>query len=66
MAFAVEFRDLYVRAPVFIDEILKGKGRETSIEQPTRVGLWINLRTARTLRLIIPRALLLQAQRVIE
>ena len=67
MAFAVEFRDLYLRAPVFIDKILRGeKPGDIPIEQPTRVGLWINLRTARTLRLSIPRALILQAQRVIE
>src|SRR5438309_7023569 len=67
MAFAVEFRVLYVRAPLFIDKILKReKPGDIPIEQPTRVSLWINMRTARTLGLTIPRALLLQAQRVIE
>jgi len=67
MAFAVELRELYVRAPTFIDKILRGaRPADIPIEQPTRVGLWINLKTARTLKLTIPRALLLQAERVLE
>jgi putative ABC transport system substrate-binding protein len=67
MAFAVELRELYVRAPIFIDKILRGaKPEDIPIEQPTRVGLWINLKTARTLNLTIPRALMLQAERVVE
>jgi len=67
MSFAVQLRDLYVRAPVFIDKILKGeKPGDIPIEQPTRVGLWINLATARALRLTIPAALLLQAEKVIQ
>lgn len=65
MAFATEFRDLYARAPVFVDKILKGANpAELPIEQPTRYGLWLNLRTARSLGLAIP--LLLRAERVIE
>jgi putative ABC transport system substrate-binding protein len=56
-----------VRAPIFIDKILRGaKPEDIPIEQPTRVGLWINLKTARTLNLTIPRALMLQAERVVE
>jgi len=67
MSFAVELRELYARAPVFIDKILKGmQPAEIPIEQPTRVGLWINLGTARALRMTIPAALLLQADRVIQ
>ena len=67
MAFAVELRELYVRAPTFIDKILRGaRPADIPIEQPTRVGLWINLKTARTLNLTIPRALMLQAERVVE
>jgi putative tryptophan/tyrosine transport system substrate-binding protein len=65
VSFAVEFRG--VRAPVFIDKILKGqKAAEVPIEQPTRVGLWINLPTARALKPTIPATLLLQAEKVIQ
>ena len=67
MAFATEFRDLYARAPVFVDKILKGaKPGDMPIEQPTRFGLWVNLKTARALGVKIPQAVLIRAERVIE
>ena len=67
MAFATEYRALYARAPVFVDKILKGaKPGDIPIEQPTRFGLWINLKTARELGLKIPSAVLARAERVIE
>ena len=67
MAFAAETRALYARAPVFVDRILKGaRPGEIPIEQPTRFGLWINLKTARALGLKIPQSLLIRADRVIE
>jgi putative ABC transport system substrate-binding protein len=67
MAFATEYRDLYARAPVFVDKILKGtKPGEIPIEQPTRFGLWINLKTARALGVTIPPVVLIRAERVIE
>jgi putative ABC transport system substrate-binding protein len=67
MAYAVQFRDLYERTPVFIDKILKGANpAEMPIEQPTRFGLWLNLRTANALGLVLPRTLLLLAERIVD
>jgi len=67
MAFAVETRALYARAPVFVDKILRGaKPGDIPIEQPTRFGLWINQKTARALGVTIPPAVLVRAERVIE
>lgn len=67
MAFATEFRALYARAPAFVDKILKGaKPGDIPIEQPTRYGLWLNLKTARTLGVTIPPVVLVRADRVIE
>jgi putative ABC transport system substrate-binding protein len=67
MAFAVETRTLYARAPVFVDKILKGANPgDIPIEQPTRYGLWINLKTARALGVTFPPAILTRAERVIE
>lgn len=67
MAFTVEWRQLYERAPVFIEKILKGASpAEIPIEQPTRAGLWVNLETARALGITIPQQVLLRAERVIE
>ncbi|MGH8676055.1 MAG: ABC transporter substrate-binding protein [Burkholderiales bacterium] len=67
MAHAVELRTLFARAPVFVDKILKGtKPSDIPIEQPTRFGLWINLKTAKALGIKIPQSILLRADRVIE
>ena len=51
----------------FVDKIFKGaRAGDLPIEQPTRVALVINRRTAARLRLAIPQVLLLQAEQVID
>jgi len=55
------------QATTFVDKIFKGaKAGDLPIEQPTRVALVINRRTAARLRLAIPQVLLLQAEQVID
>jgi putative ABC transport system substrate-binding protein len=67
MAFGVDTRALYARAPVFIDKILKGaKPGDIPIEQPTRFGVWLNMKTARTLGVKFPSTILARGERVIE
>lgn len=56
-----------LQSVTLVDKVLRGaKPADLPIELPTRYDLVINQRTARTLRLAIPRAILQRADRVIE
>ena len=64
--YGVEFVEMYRRAAVFVDKILKGtKPAEIPVEQASTFEFRINLKTAKVLGLTIPPSLL-QADQVIE
>ena len=67
LAYGANYADLFRRGADYTDKILKGtKPAELPVEQPTKFELVINLKTAKTLGLTVPPALLLRADQVID
>lgn len=66
LSLGVDLADLYRRSAAHIDKILKGANPgELPMEQPTKLDLFVNLKTAGALGLRIPESVILQATEVI-
>jgi len=67
VAYGPSLKEQFRRAASYVDKILKGaRPADLPIEQPSTFELVVNIKTAKSIGVAIPRALLTRADRVIE
>jgi putative ABC transport system substrate-binding protein len=67
MSYGPSFSDMFRRAAVYVDKILKGSHpSDLPVEQPNTIELVINLKTAKALGLTISREFMLRADDLID
>jgi putative ABC transport system substrate-binding protein len=67
MSYGPILREAFARLAFYVDKILKGaKPSDLPVEQPTKLELAVNLKTAKALGLTLPMTLQARADEVLE
>lgn len=66
MSYGQDLPDFFRRAAAYVDKILKGaKPADLPVEQPTKLKLVLNRKSAKTLGVTFPQTLIVSADEVI-
>jgi putative ABC transport system substrate-binding protein len=67
MAYGPDYLHMYRRAPLYVERLLKGtKPADLPVEQPSKVELLVNTKTAKALGIELPLPLLIRADELID
>jgi putative tryptophan/tyrosine transport system substrate-binding protein len=67
IGYGPDYLHMYRRAPLYVERLLKGtQPADLPVEQPSKVELLVNTKTAKTLRIDLPLPLLIRADELIE
>jgi putative tryptophan/tyrosine transport system substrate-binding protein len=67
IAYGPDYLHMYRRAPLYVERLLKGiKPADLPVEQPSKVELLVNTKTAKALGIELPLPLLIRADELIE
>jgi putative ABC transport system substrate-binding protein len=67
MSYSYGAADLYRRSTGYVDRILKGaKPGDLPVQQPTKLNLAVNLKTAKALGITIPQSVSFRADLVVQ
>jgi putative tryptophan/tyrosine transport system substrate-binding protein len=67
ISYGADFADIFRRAARYADRILRGaKASDLPVQQPVKYLMIVNLQTAKALGLVVPPAVLLSADEIIE
>jgi len=67
MSYGINNFDMYRQAAIYTGQILKdAKPADLPVQQPTKVELVVNVKTAKSLGIELPTSVLLSADEVIE
>ena len=67
MSYGANFADLYRRAAEYVVEILKGaKPGDLQVKLPEKFEIFVNLKTAKQINVVVPQQILVQADKIIK